>query len=56
MSTIALDYPSGNQVRLSASIRWLIFLIASLVLAVSVILVAASSVKADASSGALLQV
>lgn len=54
MSTIALDYPNSIQVRRSANIRWIVFLIAGLALVASVILVAASaSGKGDSSSGVI---
>ena len=51
MSTIALDYPNSIPLRRSFSVRWIVILVAGLVLVASIILVAASSsVKVDSPS------
>ena len=54
MSTIVLDYPNSLPLRRSFSIRWIIILIAGLVLVASVILVTVSTpAKVHPSSGVI---
>ena len=51
MSTIALDYPTSLPVSRHANIRWMVIIVASILVATVILLSAVVSVRVDSTSG-----